>query len=58
MKKKPQYACPTCKNLRTASCCDYCNWKGTEGMGAKLKQMVKEANHETEKQAVVHQVPG
>lgn len=39
--REKQYKCPTCKNQRTESYCEYCAWKGWEGPGKQLKDIIK-----------------
>lgn len=50
-RKERMYTCPVCKNNRTESYCGYCVWKGNEGPGKRLRDMVARMRDERYEQA-------
>lgn len=40
--KQKKFKCDRCKNNRTEDYCFYCNWKGWEGPGKQLREVIKE----------------
>lgn len=40
------FKCQRCGNERTEDNCDYCNWKGDEGFGKAMKEILKKEKKE------------